>query len=130
MPEETAAKLVPVPQWLSTSTDYGAMYNTSDRAVRLNSPHSSAPVYVHKGRSDDVVKLHGHRIELGEVEHYVREHRAVQQCAVLFHENLVAFVTPENVDPKAVQAELRSKVPVFMVPRFVLAVAEFPLTPR
>src|SRR3974390_2008234 len=34
------------------------------------------------GRRDDQIKLHGHRIELGEIESVLREHSAVQDCAV------------------------------------------------
>jgi amino acid adenylation domain-containing protein len=51
---------------------------------------------VHLGRLDDQVQLHGHRIELGEVEQTLRRHRAVRACAVTVHAGrLIAFVVAD-----------------------------------
>ena len=61
-------------------------------------------------RLDDQVKLHGHRIELGEIESVLARHHAVQDVAVVIHEQpgssrrLVAYlVRPANVPPSASQ---------------------------
>lgn len=88
------------------------------------------------GRADEQVKVQGHRIEPGEVEHALRTHPAVRAAAVLAlgagaARRLVAFVvTPagEAVDGAALQAHLRQTLPAALVPAQFVAVAELPLS--
>ena len=55
------------------------------------------------GREDGQVKIHGHRIELGDVEAALLAHEAVGQCAAIVHDasptrrQLVAYVTGNGV---------------------------------
>ncbi|MFF3641657.1 amino acid adenylation domain-containing protein [Streptomyces sp. NPDC002564] len=89
-------------------------------------------------RVDNQVKLHGHRIELGEVETVLREHPAVAGAAVAVREDdvgdrLVAYVVGADTRPLVVP-ELRDHVgerlPAYMVPGAVVTLPDLPLTPN
>jgi amino acid adenylation domain-containing protein len=69
------------------------------------------------GRRDEQVKLRGYRVELGEVEAVLSTAPGVRSCAVA--------VVADRVDEHA-----RRRLPDFMVPGEVRAVAALPLTPN
>jgi amino acid adenylation domain-containing protein/thioester reductase-like protein len=91
------------------------------------------------GRIDDQVKLRGHRIELGEVEQVLREHPGVGDAAAVVREDargdarLLAYVVPADgaaaPGEDALRAHARTRLPGYMVPAVVTALAELPLTP-
>ncbi|MEO8191186.1 MAG: amino acid adenylation domain-containing protein, partial [Acidobacteriota bacterium] len=91
------------------------------------------------GRTDDQVKLHGFRIEPGEIEAALRQHAAVREAVVLPVDygagvkKLVAYLVAQAGQTLA-PAELRSflveKLPEFMVPSAFLQLARLPLTPN
>lgn len=77
------------------------------------------------GRGDDQVKIRGFRVELKEVEVVIQQHSAVQQVAVLAHEDtssdrtLVAYVVfqPSSLgDVNALRSFSRERLPDHMVP--------------
>lgn len=98
------------------------------------------------GRKDNQVKVHGHRIELGEVESAIRKTGLVKDVVALvskFDNNprLAAFCifreedSPEPQDPgehvdayAALRAGLGS-LATYMVPKFVIPVGSFPKLP-
>jgi len=86
------------------------------------------------GRTDHQVKVRGFRIELGEVEAALRELAGVRDAAVVVRttpsgqHRLVAFVISQR-GPAAMQAELSTRLPEYMIPSFV-QVEAFPLTPN
>jgi amino acid adenylation domain-containing protein len=92
------------------------------------------------GRLDDQVKLHGHRIELGEIETVLARHHAVQEVAVVLHEQsdslkrLVAYlVRPAEVLPAlpgSLRAFASAQLPRYMVPSVFVYLASLPLTPN
>ncbi|MFF9088257.1 non-ribosomal peptide synthase/polyketide synthase [Streptomyces sp. NPDC014991] len=87
------------------------------------------------GRADDQVKIRGHRIELGEVEAYLRSRPGVSAAvaAVLPGPDgvprLIGYVVGTE-DPAAVRAALASALPEYMVPSAVVALDAVPLTPN
>jgi len=103
-------------------------YLTGDLARRL--PDGSL---VYLGRDDRQVKIRGYRVELGEIEAALHTDPGVGQAvAVARGTELVAYVegTVEGgVDPAALRARLAETLPHFMVPRTIVAMAAFPLTP-
>ncbi|HEY0602391.1 MAG TPA: amino acid adenylation domain-containing protein [Herpetosiphonaceae bacterium] len=93
-PELTADKFVPNP----FASEPGArLYRTGDRAR-----YRRDGTILLLGRSDRQIKLHGHRIELEEIEATLLEHPAVAAAAVIVREDrpsdqrLVAYVVGEQ----------------------------------
>lgn len=91
-PAATADRFLPDPY----STQPGArMYRTGDRGRRLS---DGAVLFL--GRIDDLVKVRGFRVELGEIEENIRRVEGVNDCAVVVEDSeselarLVGFVVP------------------------------------
>jgi acyl-coenzyme A synthetase/AMP-(fatty) acid ligase len=129
-PELTAERFVPDP----FSGEPGArLYRTGDR-VRWRSDGTLA----YEGRTDQQVKLRGHRIEPGEVEGVLCQHPAVREAVVVVREDspgdrrLVAYVVPGA--PLAPAADLRAfarqHLPEYMVPSAFVTLEALPLTPN
>ncbi|MDO6434621.1 amino acid adenylation domain-containing protein [Flavitalea sp. BT771] len=89
------------------------------------------------GRTDDQIKLRGHRIELGEVNNALRSIPGISDAVVTAKGNepgekqLVAYlVATTPITPEAVRIQLASVLPSYMVPRHFIQLAELPLTPN
>ena len=89
------------------------------------------------GRADDQVKIHGHRIELGEVEQALRASAGVQAGAVVAEgrgagadRRLVAYYVPETIPSDEVRRDLETRLPAYMVPSAYVGLARLPLTPQ
>jgi amino acid adenylation domain-containing protein/non-ribosomal peptide synthase protein (TIGR01720 family) len=106
------------------------MYRTGDRA-RFR-PDGSLDFL---GRSDQQVKIRGHRIELGEVEAMLARDPHVTAAAAVVredqpgHRRLVAYVVGA-VDPAVLKEELAAQLPEPMVPQSIVTLAALPLTPN
>jgi amino acid adenylation domain-containing protein len=141
----TAERFVPDP--------FGApgarLYRTGDRAR-----WRSDGTLEFMGRVDQQVKVHGFRIEPGEVEAALRRHPGVRECAVVAREDvggdrrLVAYVVPAPgygtrpladgplpaaagaTLPAALREHLRERVPEYMVPAAFVELESLPATPN
>ncbi|MBO4205328.1 amino acid adenylation domain-containing protein [Micromonospora echinofusca] len=87
------------------------------------------------GRLDDQVKIHGHRVEPGEIEAVLRRYPAVAAAVVLHradpHPRLHAFVCPvPGAAPTVAElrTHLRASLPEHLVPARIHLVASLPLT--
>ncbi len=146
-PALTAERFVPDP--------FGApgarLYRTGDRAR-----WRSDGTLEFMGRVDQQVKVHGFRIEPGEVEAALRRHPGVRECAVVAREDvggdrrLVAYVVPAPgygtrtlteaeiqlpadagaTLPAALREHLRERVPEYMVPAAFVELESLPATPN
>jgi acyl carrier protein len=77
------------------------------------------------------VKVHGYRVELGEIEAALRAHEKVHEAVVLLREDqLVAWVAPEEADAAALREHLKARLPQYMVPSQIGCMARLPLTPN
>ena len=82
------------------------------------------------------VKLRGFRIELGEVEAAIVDAQDVQLAvALVLHDpagaqRLVAYYAPDTVEPGAVLAGLRERLPAHMVPSALVPLERMPLLPN
>ncbi len=91
------------------------------------------------GRMDQQVKIRGFRIEPGEIETRLLEHPRVKGAAVRLHRptggepRLLAYTVPrapgEDIDIPGLKTFLADRLPGYMVPPFILPIAELPLTP-
>jgi acyl carrier protein len=132
-PELTAEKFVRDP----FSEDPGArMYRTGDLGRRL--PGGDIEFC---GRGDHQVKIHGYRVELGEIEAALREQGEVEAAVVLAREDaagekqLVGYVaskpaTPfmEGLNPALLREHLKARLPHYMVPSAFVLMEKLPLT--
>jgi amino acid adenylation domain-containing protein len=83
------------------------------------------------GRKDRQIKLRGYRVELGEIEAVLREHRQVKDALVVKRgERLVGYVIArqllENI--KELRAWLSERLPEYMVPAGLVGLRSWPLT--
>ncbi|WP_408632014.1 amino acid adenylation domain-containing protein [Mycobacterium shigaense] len=85
------------------------------------------------GRADAQVKIRGYRIELGEVQAALAGLAGVQSAAVIAREDrpgdktLVGYITG-TADPYEVRTLLAERLPPYLVPSAVVALAALPLT--
>ncbi|MBW1598377.1 amino acid adenylation domain-containing protein [Streptomyces sp. JJ38] len=107
----------------------GRFYRTGDRGRWL-----ADGTIDFLGRLDDQVKLHGMRVELGEVETVIRRSDAVADCAVFTvgeaeGRRLEAHVVfhGAEADVNALRRELEEKLPGYMLPRVIRPCPELPL---
>ncbi|MFT5171637.1 MAG: thioesterase domain-containing protein, partial [Candidatus Marinamargulisbacteria bacterium] len=91
------------------------------------------------GRKDDQVKVHGYRIELGEIETTLRSLEGVEDAVVvsLVEEDdrrPVAYVKHKSSHSRdwisTVKKGLGLALPQYMIPKQIIAVPEWPLTPN
>ncbi|KAJ4245898.1 Nonribosomal peptide synthetase 30 [Fusarium falciforme] len=139
-PEKTADAFIQSPSWLIQGTSTakndshlekgrsGRLYKTGD-LVRYNEDGSLSFF----GRKDSQVKIRGQRVELGEVEHRVRDtHQTLAAFLVMTEENQ----KPENYDDKPMIIPVSAKVedmlsqnlPVYMVPTVFFSMKKLPMT--
>ncbi|KAH6645013.1 hypothetical protein BKA67DRAFT_127245 [Truncatella angustata] len=147
--EKTADVFVENPQWLLRGAAgfqgrRGRLYRTGD-LVRYN-PNGSLHYF---GRRDTQVKIRGQRVELGEVEHHIR-----QLLPVEFQQIVSEVITPQSTKipalavfytvsenlgpvgldsrntaiPETFREDLGKLVPAYMVPTVYIPLSEFPMT--
>ncbi|MBL0388673.1 amino acid adenylation domain-containing protein [Tumebacillus sp. ITR2] len=87
------------------------------------------------GRLDHQVKIRGHRIEIGEIEHRLQEHEATLEAVVLAMEDerglqeLCAYlVTEGEVSLTEIRSHLAEQVPGYMIPAHFVLLQKMPLT--
>ncbi|HEX8189579.1 MAG TPA: amino acid adenylation domain-containing protein, partial [Pyrinomonadaceae bacterium] len=125
-PSLTAERFVPDPYGARAG---GRLYRTGDVARRRRDGELE---YV--GRSDEQVKIRGHRIEVGEVEAALAAHGAVREAAVVVsgeggEKRLVAYATTrEEVGAGELRRHLKERLPGYMMPAAVVVVERMPLT--
>ena len=139
-PQLTASKFVANP---FTSTKGERLYRTGDLCRYRE---DGAIDFV--GRMDDLVKIRGNRVELGEIESILRTHSQIKDCAVIAvddlrgNKRLVSFIVQDdaNSDPNGNESNdaltspdemrrfLGDKLPPYMVPSIFNSLEQMPLT--
>ncbi|MBX9807765.1 MAG: amino acid adenylation domain-containing protein [Flavobacteriaceae bacterium] len=126
-PELTAAKYIP--NVFSNKKD-AIMYLSGDIGKLLPSNEVMC-----LGRIDHQVKVRGHRIEIGEIEHALTSIQGIKSAIVLAKTDiLVAFIvvdyeiTSELEEIRLWRNELASQLPTFMVPHNFHIIDKMPTT--
>ncbi len=109
------------------------MYKSGDLAK-----YNSAGIIEYIGRSDQQIKMRGHRIEIGEIEAVLLIHPAVNQAAVIFYndgdydnQSLIAFVSSRSnaeLEKSTLFEHLKLKLPMYMMPEQFVIMDELPVT--
>ncbi|MYU03745.1 amino acid adenylation domain-containing protein [Streptomyces sp. SID8366] len=129
-PETTAERFVPDP-----FQGDGHLYRTGDVVVQTGSGELE---FV--GRTDNQVKVRGHRIELEEVESRLTGCPEVREAAAVVRgRRLVGYVVTEGGSREGVRLDaglqatitgkLAAELPEYMVPQAIVVLDELPLTP-
>jgi amino acid adenylation domain-containing protein len=127
-PALTADRFVPDPFALRPGE---RMYRTGDRAS-----YQPDGTLIFHGRVDGQVKIRGFRVELGEIEHRLRQHPAIQEAVVLARTDdsgdrkLVAYLMGATLSVRDVRAHAATHLPDYMVPNHVVFLDRFPVTPN
>lgn len=124
--EKTSSSFLPDP----FNKDYGGMmYRTGDQGRMLPGMNMEF-----LGRNDGQVKIHGFRVELGEIEHVLNQSGDLKAAVVLAKMNrigqkdLICYVVPvKEFDKNAVIDYLKLSLPEYMVPTFWVDLQELPL---
>ncbi|HIK08630.1 MAG TPA: amino acid adenylation domain-containing protein [Trichormus sp. M33_DOE_039] len=104
------------------------LYKTGDRVRYLNDGNIE-----YLGRLDNQVKIRGYRIELGEIEALLSQYPEIQQSVVIASEgasedkNLVAYITPRNINIPDLRQYLAEKLPPYMIPAHFITLEALPL---
>lgn len=125
-PDLTAAAFVPDPVDPRGAT----VYRTGDLARHL--PDGRICV---TGRADQQVKILGHRIELGETEHFLEAHPSVARAVVVMDRahrpapRLVAFLTAagDGADAGELRRHLAGRLPAAAIPSVFVRLPALPL---
>lgn len=124
--KRTAERFVPIEVGLS---DARVFYRTGDRVTQQPSGD-----YAYLGRVDHQIKIHGYRVELGEIEAAMLQHPGVVAAAAIGWplaggrpEGIVGFAVGKDVKPDAVRGALRGKLPGYMLPAEVVILDSLPL---
>jgi amino acid adenylation domain-containing protein len=121
-PELTAERFVPDPLG---ETPGARLYRSGDLGRLL-----ARGDVEYLGRIDQQVKIRGFRIELGEIEAALVALDGVREAAVVLREDrLVAYVLG-GAEHAVLRAELRERLPDYMVPAAFVRLAALPLTPH
>ncbi|MEW2296342.1 amino acid adenylation domain-containing protein [Streptomyces sp. NPDC006743] len=108
----------------------GHWYRTGDRVAVTDG------LLVHLGRTDQQVKVRGHRIELGEVEAALRTQPGVRDAIVVTlpaadgEPELQAAVSGTGCVPDRLYAALAGRLPPYMMPSRITVLDELPLNPN
>ncbi|MEU8382139.1 amino acid adenylation domain-containing protein [Streptosporangium sp. NPDC048865] len=83
------------------------------------------------GRTDRQVKLHGNRIEPGEVEAACLAHPGVREAVVTADSRrLIAYLVGDRLTVAGLRAFLADRLPAYMLPGAVVTLPALPLTPH
>jgi amino acid adenylation domain-containing protein len=84
------------------------------------------------GRIDSQVQIDGHRVELGEIEHYAHLFTGVKTVAIAtgtdsIQNQITLFVESENTDILNLTSYLKEKLPTYMIPAKIIGLTQIPL---
>ncbi|MBH8554254.1 amino acid adenylation domain-containing protein [Nostocaceae cyanobacterium CENA357] len=128
-PEMTSDRFIQNP---FNHTPGARLYKTGDQARYL--PDGNLEFV---GRVDDQVKLHGFRVELGEITAVLSQHPSVREVVVVLREDnpgqkqLVAYIVTHQqtaIDVHELRSFLKQKLPEYMLPAHFVQLKNLPLT--
>ncbi len=87
------------------------------------------------GRLDELVKIRGYRVELGDIENTIKKIKYVKDCAVIVRKNndleneIYAYiVSGQKVNISEIRNILSTKIPEYMIPAYIAQINKIPVT--
>lgn len=127
-PETTERAFVRLPD------EAGRFYRTGDLVRR---PAEAGEPLKYLGRIDHQIKIQGYRVEIGEIESALREEAGVEVAVAVGWpetpagaDGIVAFLQGKVDDVPALAERLKDRLPRYMVPTRIVALASLPLNPN
>lgn len=113
----------------------GRLYKTGD-LVRWIANADGTGEIEYLGRNDFQVKIRGQRIELGEIEAILSSFPGITQSVVLAKDRQSDgqkylagyYVSSGSLAPQAIRRYMQTRLPVSLVPAYLVSVAKFPVT--
>ncbi|KAG9256735.1 uncharacterized protein F5Z01DRAFT_697534 [Emericellopsis atlantica] len=145
---QTSASFISSPKWLREKRPHSRLYKTGDLAQ-----YNSNGTIRYIGRKDTQVKIRGQRVELGEIEHQLRQaspsvrdtvaelitrnNSTILAAFVLEREQDVGDDEPFHSPPshenrrssQCVVSKLQGRLPPYMVPSVFIPLKKLPLSP-
>lgn len=103
-------------------------YRTGDLVER-----DASGELLYRGRMDSQVKVDGHRVELGEIEHHARTQLGDGLVAAVCAPDdagaarIALFVSAAAVDRQALEGHLKARMPHYMQPKEIVVLDEMPV---
>lgn len=125
-PEQTEQKFVFNPY--STHPLYQYLYHTGDLVRRL-----ADGSFEYLGRNDHQIKIHGHRIELDEIESTLLSYTGVIDAKIVVRSQPNPMICcwymtdGSNISPHQIQDHIARFLPHYMVPQALMRVENFPI---
>ena len=108
----------------------GTMYRTGDLAVWRTDGNIRF-----LGRMDEQVKIHGQRIELGEVESRIKELAPIKDCIVVARSDqggakalYAYYVAEQSCSAGEIRDQLSGSLPDYMIPTYMMQIESIPTT--
>jgi len=133
-PSLTAERFLPDPFAAPEEGPGARLYRTGDLGRYLTGGEIEF-----LGRADHQVKVRGFRIEVGEIEAQLLQHRDIREAVVTVRDDLpggrqlIGYYTGGESappSPDALRRHLRQTLPEHMIPAFLVPLAALPLTPN
>lgn len=88
---------------------------------------------VYIGRSNDMIKINGNRVEPGEIEAVAKEAMGVSWCAAKGFSGASTYIAlyykdDINITEDEIRARMEKKLPYYMIPAYFVKIDEIPLT--
>eukprot|EP00833_Pecoramyces_ruminatium_P009152 jgi/Orpsp1_1/1183184/evm.model.c7180000084208.1 len=107
------------------------MYKTGDIGKWTNDGR-----IIHLGRADFQIKIRGQRVEIGEIEHAIKEIDGIDYTVVIDRmkkENkekylIGYYISKGRITESFIKNHLKSKLPTYMIPTYLIEIDKIPMT--
>ena len=101
--------------------DKKLFYRTGDLGFKINNQ-----LYFYS-RQDNQIKINGFRVELSEIDYYIRKSGAVKSISANINGKIVSFVILGNINNKKIIENLKENIEGYKIPSRMISLKSFPI---